>query len=624
MITDTLFLFAWGLIVLSALVGWGGFVARFFVGDFNDLRTQRVDWGLKAGWGMAALLALGGLLSLFKLVSPVLLVGLVLIGALLWLSDAVQTVAVLSKPSRYQVILFLAVLIPLTVRYATAVHFRAFSCGDDDIAYFPFIVRLLDTGTLIDPFNLRRLAAYGGQTFLQAFIGIFGNEENAYLMDRGIGVLVSFGLTFGFFDDRAKRRVLPYALAILLIILLPFPLLNSASHFTGLVLFLTLFRTLERLPALATVNTRSIWLIALVLAGAASLRAHFLVAAALAVIFYGFIPAVQGREGWHGSIKWLFKVAGASLVCLSPWMLLLFRSSNTFLYPLFRGNHRSEFENYSAPLEFGNHFQAFADGLLSTWSLLYMLPIALFVFRRKYPAALALYVSALITSVIMAWIFTHSDAENIVRYVAPFLNAAFIATMISFTRDSFASSGGQVSRSIPLSDKILGGAMIVLLALMITKDVKWMAGSWDKIGLTATERQLYQNIQSSIPAGEKLMAIVNHPFALDYARNDISTIDVAGAVSPDPGVPYFKGAQAFKKYFLNRGISYLVVGNINKQGACLYNRQLWQHHQSENIAVWQMGAKYYLDLFDMLDELSATEEVVFRKNGFNLIKLKPL
>ena len=49
------------------------------------------------------------------------------------------------------------------VRYAAWVHAIDRDCNDDDIAYFAFVARLLDTGTLIEPFSLRRLAAgYGG------------------------------------------------------------------------------------------------------------------------------------------------------------------------------------------------------------------------------------------------------------------------------------------------------------------------------------------------------------------------------------------------------------------------------------------------------------------------------
>ncbi len=620
MIADYLFMFAWGLCVLAAFVGWGGVVVRT-LGTVTD--DVPVDWGLQAGWGMALLLLMGGLLSLLELVSPALMIGLTLAGLVMWFYDIWKTRSAISAPDRYKIILLICILIPLISRYAAAVHFTALSCGDDDIAYFPFIARLLDTGTLIDPFSLRRLAAYGGQTFLQALVGAVGTEENAFLVDRGIAVIISFGLTLGFFHDRTKLGILPYALTMLVIMVLPFPMLNSASHITGLALFLTLFRTLQRLPGSAMPNARTIWLIAMIVAGAASLRAHFLVAAALAVACYWLTMALQNRNEWKQSVLALTRIAGATIVCLLAWMVLLYRSSNSFLYPLIRGNHRVEFENYSASLDFDAHFQIFANILLDAKLLVFMVPVGLFLFRRSYPAALSLYIGALITTAAMAWVFTHSDVDNIHRYVAPFLNAAFIATVVSFARDARTPTSSSGMSSLPVGDKIIGGVMLVLLPFMMSKDVERLTDRWGKVGLGQAERALYREIQASVPKGKKFMAVVNHPYAFDYALNDVSTIDVAGAASPDPGVPYFKGAQAFKAYFLNMGIPYLVVGNFDQPGACLYNRRLWKFHLSRDIPVWQMGAKYYLDLMDNLGELKASEEVIFQKNGFTVLELKP-
>jgi len=619
MVADYILQFIWGLIILAAFIGWGGRIESLFI----RREYGPADWGLKAGWGMAMLLFVGGLISLLGVVSPTLMIGLSISGAVFWIYDVYKKPPGLSAPSRYQVILFLIVLIPLISRYAAAVHYQALSCPDDNIAYFPFISRLLDTGTLIDPFNMRRLAAYGGHTFLQAFIGAVGTEDNAFLMDRGIAVIISFGLTLGFFKDRARLGILPYAITVLVILVLPFPLLNSASHITGLALFLTLFRTLERQPVLTQQTTRSIWLVAMVLAGAASLRAHFLAAGALTVACYWCVSAVQSRDGWKQATVSLIHSGAATLVCLMPWMILLHRSSGSFLYPLIRGNHRDEFENYSASLELGDHVQVFADTFLDAKLLIFMVPVILLVFRRSYPAATALYIGALLTSAAMTWIFTHSDVDNILRYVAPFLYAAFIATMVSFTRDARTPTLGSGFQSLPAGDKIIAGAMIVLLPLMMAKDIERLTDRWGKAVLSLNERALYKEVQSAIPPGEKFMSVVGHPYAFDYARNDVSGIDVPGAASPDPGVPYFKGPQAFKNYFLARGISYLVFGDFDRPGTCLYIRKLWQFHAAGDVPVWKMEAEYYLDLMDTAEALAVSEDVILRKNGFTVLQLRP-
>jgi len=619
MITDYLIVFSWGLAVLAAFVGWGSLLTT------TVFPAARQDWGLRAGIGMAATLAIGGIASLTGVVSASLLIGFVLIGAAMFLIDAVRAGIDLAPPSRLQFLLIVLVVSPVLLRYASVVHYQAFSCGDDDIAYFPLIRRLLDTGTLIEPFSLRRLAGYGGQTFLQALVGAIGTEENAFLVDRGIAVIISFGLIAGFFRNTRIAGTLPYAIALLLVIVLPFPMLNSASHITGLTMFLVLFRVLDMQTVRDNTSVRSICLVAMVVSAAASLRAHFLAAAAITVVLYWLQAASTRQVNWHIAVASLFRSGGMALLYLAPWMILLQISSNSFLYPLIRGNHQRSFENYSASLDLWGHVRFLADTLSDPKFLLFVVPTGILLFvRRTYPAALSLYGGALLTSVAMAWVFTQSDTDNIYRYVAPFLNAAFMAAIVSITRDARASSAPENRPTQALGDKVIVGVLIVLLPLMMNKDIERLTDRWAKVGLTAAERSLYADVLDAVPPGQKVMAIVNHPYAFDYARNDIAAIDVPGAASPAPGVPYFKGAMAFKSYFLNRGIRYLIVDDFERPGACLYNRQLWQFHLSGNVPVWKMGARYYLDLMDMLSKLMQSEQVIYQKGGFAVIKLKPV
>jgi len=616
MIGTYLFQFSWGLIVLAAFVGWGGMVQRFL----GEEQSTGIDWGLRAGWGMALLLAAGGALSLLGLVSAELLVMLVLLGAGIWAATLLKNRTSISMPSRFQTIAVLAVSIPLLVRYASVVHYQAFSCGDDDIAYFPFIARLLETGTLLDPFSLRRMAAYGGQTFLQALIGATGSEDNAFLMDRGVAVCVSLGLTLGFYRNHSGQGILPYALTLLLIFVLPFPLLNSASQTTGLAMFLTLFRTLERLSTPYETSARTIWIIGMVVAGAASLRPQFLFAATLTIVVYWVICWTQSRDQWRIYASSLAHTGIASLICLMPWMILLQRSSNTFLYPILRGNHRPEFENFHAPLGIAEHFSFFTDTLFDPRFLLFALPIVLFFFYRKNLAAFSLYVSALITTAVMAWVFTHSDVDNIHRYVAPFLNAAIIATMIAFTRDARDANPEEQPSKFRLGDKVFAIALAILLPMMMKIDVERFIDRWDRHALTPAKRSLYTEMQKAVPEGAKIMTVFNAPFALNFARNDISAIDVPGAASPDPGMPFFDGPQTFKKYLQELSITHIAYGDFDEPGGCLYNRKLWQYHRDGDIPVWRMEARYYLTLIDLLEALSKTEHVVFQKSGFTALR----
>lgn len=605
--------FFWGILIFAAFVGWGRIVQNCLVAE----RQSALDWGLAAGWGMAATLVFGGLLSSFGLVSRELLIGFVVIGAIFCAPDAK---ALLNLRNRTGLIL-IGLSIPLLVRYASAVHFQAMSCADDDIAYFPMIIKLLDTGTLLEPFSLRRLAGFGGHTFLQALVGATGTEDNGFLMDRGVALLVCFGLVFGFFKEHRGHQLLAGALAVLLIVVLPFPLLNSASHLTGLAIFLTLFRTLSRQFSAQAPGHANVWLIGAIVAAAGSLRAHYLFVAALTVVIYWLICYIAEKKDAGRYFLSLCYVGLASLVWLSPWMVLLQMSSESILYPLFSGNHRPEFENYSAPLAFSEHVSLFAATFFHGRIVLFLAPVMLFLFRRKNTAALALYISSIIGTMIMTWVFTYSDVENIHRYVAPFLNAAFVGTLLAFFAEILRTAEPSPSdlRVRKISNLVLVGVILIVGSLMMVKDAQRIAKHWDRTLLSQAERAKYVEMQNSLPQGARVMAMVNHPFALNYRRNDILNVDVPGAASPDPGMPFKQGPGKLKKYLQSLSITHLVFGDLNDRPACLYNRALWEFHRDGDVAAWKFGAPYYLDLMDNVEALARSEKVLYRKDGFHVV-----
>jgi hypothetical protein len=610
-----LYQFIWGLLISVAFVGWGRIVHKQLLSATSD----DIDWGLAAGWGMTLVLIAGGLLSSVGAVSGIVLIGIVIVGALFSSGDIKR----LGRLCNRRGTLLLLICIPLIVRYTSAVHFHAMSCADDDIAYFPMITKMLDTGTLIEPFSLRRLAGYGGHTFLQAMVGATGTEDNAYLMDRGIAVIVSFGLVIGYFAKQPSMQLIAGCIAVLLTVILPFPFLNSASHATGLVLFLTLFRTLARSSAFSFGGHAEIWLIGAVVAAAGSLRAHYLFVAAFTVTAFWFLNYSNRKETPSHYIASLFYVGIASTLCLLPWMVLLQLSSNTFMYPLFAGNHRPEFQNYSAPLSISQHFGFFVTTLLHARISMFLAPVILFAFRRKSRAALSLYIGSIAGTVAMAWVFTYSDVENIHRYVAPFLYAAFIGTLMVFVRDNMIT-GDATHADLKVrkySNVALFGLVLIVSPLMMGKDINRIADHWDRRALSAELRSQYVTMQDALPKNAKVFAMVNHPFALNYKRNDIVNVDVPGAASPGFGMPIGQGVEKLKEYLKNLSITHVVFGDLNDRPACLYNRALWEFHRDGDIPAWKFGAPFYLNLMDDLETLAQTETVLFKKYGFHVIAL---
>lgn len=614
--------FLWGLVVLSGFIGWGTAVGRMAGRGHQDLP----DWGLRAGWGMAFVLAVGGVLSLAGLALPWVLMALVLSGAALHGVVAFRRPAFGNGLSGLSVALIVLAAIPLLTRYSAAVNFQAMSCGDDDIAYFTYVSRLLQTGTLIEPFSLRRLSGYGGQTFLQALVVAAGSEDNAYLLDRGIAFIISFGLVIGFFRQDGKTRAVHTMMALILTVILPFPLLNSSSHVTGLVLFLTLFRTLHLFPLSdKDTTTRHLWLMGAVAAGAASLKAHFMITASATVFFFWLISLLYDRGGRGRYGTSLGHLGLSSLVFLAPWMALLQRSSGTILFPLLQGNHQPGFAaTYSGPLEFTALLGSLGDFFISPQVGLFCLPVVLHAFRRGSPAGLALYAGALIAAVITVSTLTFDTPEAHHRYVAPFLNAAFISTVIFILSDLHRTTAGQPKAPIVArtGDKILFVLVVLLLPIPVTRDINRLA---DKFGVTALapeHRAAYARMQSAVPEGGRLLAAVEQPFALDYRRNVIFNVDVPGAASPDPGMPFFKGPGPLKDYLLGQSIPYIAFRNFSMAGGCLYRREMWEYYAADDHPMWRRQSRYFLDFMDNVEALAGSEKTIYRGDGLSVIELR--
>jgi len=156
----------WGAVLLVSCSGWGGLIERL---AFSD---RRHDLGMRMAWGFGAVLSLGGVLCLMGWANARVLLALALIGvglacvraAAAWGDDDRAK----SLPSIGMAPLLLFVGILAALQYYGGIA-RAKISPDDDLAvYFVFPEKILASGTLIEPFSLRRLAAYGGQSFLHA------------------------------------------------------------------------------------------------------------------------------------------------------------------------------------------------------------------------------------------------------------------------------------------------------------------------------------------------------------------------------------------------------------------------------------------------------------------------
>ncbi|NQU59478.1 MAG: hypothetical protein HQ513_19770, partial [Rhodospirillales bacterium] len=484
---------------------------------------------------------------------------------------------------------------------------------DDDIVYFTFVTRLLETGTLIEPFSLRRLFAFGGHTVLQSLVMMAGSDVNGFLMDRGIAVIVAFGLTAGFLRRAGMEGAAPYMVALIVTVIMPFPLGNSSSHVTGLALFLALFRTMEITP-LNGASSKGLWLIGLVAASASSLKAHYLGVAAGTLMFYWLASVVDVGPG---KVRSCLNLGLSTFVFLAPWMALLVKSSASPLFPLFQGNQQPGFgATYLGSLPLPDVLALVGKFLIAPQVSLLLVPVVLYAFHRSSRAGMALYAGAVIMTVMTAATLTFDSIDTVHRYVAPFLGAAFIATVSVFL--------GRLHR--PLAFKS-GPAVLCAIAVLLTpvsvyRDFNRLVDQWGVVNLSDENRGAYKTMQAAVPPGEKFLAVLAHPFALDYRRNEVFNIDMPGAASVPPGMPFFKGAKALKQYLLGQSIRHIAYRDFANPGGCIYRYSWWNNQASSGHPMWAAHSKYYLDLMKNIEALEKTQTVAYRGRVLRVIRLQ--
>ncbi len=625
--TDFVFPFLWGLVVLSAFIGWGRVAARL-------AGAADPDWGLSAGWGMALLVAIGGVLGLAGWALPPVLFGLVFFGVAAHLAGYGKWQLSFKGWSGAAWGLMAVVAVVMLARYSVVVSFKEINCPDDEVAYFTFVSRLLQTGTILEPFSLRRLTTFGGHAFLQSLVVMAGTEENAFLLDRGIGTLVAMGLVAGFFRGAKTNPALPYIVAMVLTVFMPFPFANSSSHLNGFVFFLTLFRTLHLFP-LTSPGTppgpgpRPLWLIGMVGAGMSAMKVPMMVAAAAAIFFYWLIPVLVDRENWRRTGAALGHLGLSASVFLISWMAMLYRSSGTVLYPLFGGNNRPEYAStYWDAVGPERLLELLWDYFSQPLAVVALTGLVIHVFRRGDRASLALYLGALVVAVATATTLTNDTAITQHRFVAPVLNAALVATVIHFLKgiwENLAEKGGthSMARAMPRAGDAIFIAFALLMApYSVYQNTNRLIDGLDVQVITPQQRAAYAEMQAAVPKGERMLAIIDQAFALDYARNTVFNIDMPGGASPDPGMPFFKGPRALKEYLIGQSVRYVAFRDFETREYCLYRRDVWEKYARGISSQWQLHSKYYLDLFDTVTELAKSETVVYRKGGLSVIRLR--
>jgi hypothetical protein len=637
----------WGLLVLASLVAWGAALGLALG------RGERRGWGFHGAVGMALTIALGGVLALLKIVSTGLLVTYLLAGPFVWgalsarahgpldLRGALRRLRPSGKPTRWIFGFVLAVCGGvMLLQYLGTVPFLEFNIWDDNMAYREFVHQFLDTGTLAESYSYRRIGSYGGQPFLQALVLALSDRDRLHILDNGICALLMFGLAIGF---RARGYATPRAAllggAVLAATMNHTPA-NLGSQYSGVVLFLALFRLFDE-PGFEEADPRSNALLAGLLAAAiCTLRQNFLPAAVLLVGFtylgLWVSPGARSRRDWARQAGRAYLAMGLFLL---PWMILSLRSVGTIMYPVFKGYARKDF-GIVGTVTFAEEIRWSIENLLyqrplRTLFLMFATALALPMTRRNRAVHAFLLTNVVAFALMMHFFRAFHDKDSISRYYMAFtMSFAFAAVARGI-------AGATWERSLP---RALPGAVLGILAvslhLWITvgetdilrnrliKDAGLAEQVFERRGpgvVPGPVDALYKRIQDSVPAREPLLVMLDHTYLLDFRRNPISVYDHPGAMGPPPGPPDFQGPEPWAAYMLSQGIRYLAyqLG----EGSPEYRRSAWNYRAAIVIdatgrnGFYKNQARFELDFFDVLEALQKTRRSLYDEATIHVLDL---
>ncbi len=619
----------WGLVVLASFAGWGSALDAWL------FPRERADWGLRCAWGWGVALAVGGALCAAQLATRPVLVAFVGLGVLAMNGSLVQGYLRRWRRPHARWLRVAAANAPYAagaagisvlglVAYLASIPNNDFNDNDDRLCYFAFAREILDRGTLSQPFSFRRASAYGGKSLLDAIqIAIPVPDTHLHLLDSGMALLAVLALLVGYASRSPRTSRIVVLLLMLLTVTLPEIRVNTATTMTGVVFFFGLYRTLAWRPVRESAGFRGAIPVALLAAGAASLRQNYLApVGVLLALEYG-VPLLRGLRlrPFHVdrvAADRAVKTAAALLVCLLPWFVMALRWYGTFLFPILRGTFNPDYSFFQPLTRFEQYHYLWTN--VGYWLPVKAIPLVVIagllgVDRRRHRTLACFLVATLVGFWLLLKAYPGSDPPNNGRYHFGFTFALVLGVALA----AATSSIGRASSGRAIAERAAALCLVVAgLALQIYGDREATVRTFDA-ALTTLDPlfespskwmspepvQAYAAIQNAIPAGEPVAVMVDEPGDFDFRRNRIEMLDMVGAISPRPGIPLFEDPERVADYFVSLGYRYLVV--VHPDAArYLYRRDVWRKTQNDGEPQYRRTARFPLRAFDVFDKLRQT------------------
>ncbi len=377
---------------------------------------------------------------------------------------------------------------------------------------------------------------------MHTFVLSARGNENFHLIDPGISFIISVGIILGYF----KEKNVPKQIAVLFLFIflcIYYPKLNTSSTVTGTALFLSLFATLDWEEIKRSHWVSNACIVALVVAGICSLKTSYIPACGILIISSYLFYLLGSGSNRRAVISEAILAGILTFLLLLPWMISMYQSSGTLLYPLLgKGYHGSAYGNYLyKDLNIVKAIKITIGSAVNVYGIsLWLLGFALLQ-RRTGPisgreAPLSLLISAGLGIPIIA--LSTGGVESY-RYSFPFVSTALIVLMILACTPEAGEQSKLSNRAPVLIAMVVAGIMIGNNSNSLKMRYSEFAGDI-KSGINnvalVSQQQVAQHLkmQQSIAEGETLLTRLEKPFLLNFQRNKIFIADWPGGASPPP------------------------------------------------------------------------------------------
>lgn len=331
-------------------------------------------------------------------------------------------------------LLSFALLLPLLCSFFTSTSFFIAPSTDDLSTYLYYIESLNQVHRLpLDPFSAQRIYfSPGAFSLLQLIPYNFLGRDNLHFTDAAFGIALLILLAKDFLHIKnIDYKFLPVCLFLLTIYPAPY---NSQSFYISSSFFLCLLITLHYLFKKNNIVLSDTFVIALPASVLFVVKSTMTATTFTVMILSALYLFLQNRK----NLKLIILTAFISLAFISPWLISLYLSSETFLFPVL-GNGTLHDEgkqifNFASPMAIVYLFMNFMNNKMFIFYFFSLALLYLFHLNReklkKDPLIFILPVATL-SGIIM---IIKTSSEYPVIYTIPFFSVSYTWMLLSILK----------------------------------------------------------------------------------------------------------------------------------------------------------------------------------------------